>query len=50
MALSICFYTHIIIIKSIIFIDIITSSKLQACLLKQPLKTQKKLKEVEIMH
>ena len=29
---------------------LLTSSKLQPCLLKQPLKTKKKLKELEIIH
>ena len=30
--------------------ELLTSSKLQPCLSKQPLKTKKKLKELEIMH
>ena len=30
--------------------NLLTSSKLQPCLLKQPLKTQKKWKELEIMY
>ena len=29
---------------------LLTSSKLQPCLLKQPLKTQRKLKELETMY